>query len=89
VQTFWGATSATLDVADAAFLFTSSKVSVHLSLDLSFLFVLPSLPVFCCYTSRPTERVGLGKEKKKTNTKQNRSRESKEKRHIKTKRAPA
>lgn len=40
-----GATSASLDVANAASLLTSSKVSVRLSLDLSFLWVGSCLPL--------------------------------------------
>lgn len=60
-----GATSATLDVADAACLLTSSKVSVRLSLSFFPLgWLLPSLPVFCCYTRRPTGKGGVGKQGK-------------------------
>lgn len=80
-----GVTSATLDVADAAGLLTSSKVSVRLSLDLSFLWVSSCLPFLLLLLHQATYwKSGVGKKKRK----QNRSRESEEKRQIKTKRAP-
>lgn len=83
-----GATSATLDVADAACLLTSSKVSVRLSLDLPFLWVGSRLP-FLSSAATPGDLLkGWGGKKEKQKTTKIRSRESEEKRHTKTKRAP-
>lgn len=68
-----GATSATLDVADAACLLTSSKVSVRLSLDLFFLWVSSCHP-FLSSAVTPGDLLkelgGVGKEGK-TEQKQN------------------
>lgn len=75
-----------LDVADAACLLTSSKVSVRLLLDLSFLWVGSCLP-FPSSAATPGDllRGGVGKEGKKNKTKAAKVRR---KRQIKTKGAP-
>lgn len=70
-----GATSATLDVADAACLLTCSKVSVRLSLDLFFLWVSSCLPFLSSAATpgdllKEWDGVGWAKREKQTEAEQ-------------------